>query len=56
MSISNRLNSLESKHLELEAKIRQAYLHHQHEDEIILLKKQKLLLKDAIENLHNKTG
>ncbi len=56
MSISNRLNSLESKHLELEEKIRQAYLHHLHTDEILLLKKQKLLIKDAIKILYNEIG
>ena len=51
MSVVNRVNTLELRHYEIEEKLRKAYLNHVHDGEIALLKKQKLLLKEAIAHL-----
>lgn len=50
MSISNRIQAIESRHYNIETKIRDAYLGHKPDEEITQLKKQKLQLKDELQN------
>lgn len=53
MSIANRINSLENRHNEIEDLIRKAYLNHEKNEHICELKKEKLLLKEELNQLLN---
>ena len=50
MSISNRIQAIESRHYNIETKIRDAYLGHKSDEEISELKKKKLQLKDELQS------
>jgi hypothetical protein len=51
MSVETRIKSLNQKHMELEAKLHRAYIHHLSTAEIKQIKAKKLMIKDEIEQL-----
>lgn len=54
MTIDSRILSLEQKHADLEKTLRRAYITHSDDSEIIRIKKEKLSLKEELEDLKNK--
>ncbi len=53
MSIETHIDTLNFKHGKLENTIDKAYVHHLPEEDISKLKKEKLMIKDEINNLQH---
>lgn len=54
MSYHNHLNNLKERYNALKENIREAYLHYLSDDKIKQMKRQKLTLKEEIENFLSK--
>lgn len=53
MKIDTHMENLEKKLDHLDKEIRDSYLHHDHDEEIYKLKRQKLIIKDQLQKLMN---